>query len=775
MQEKAGASIQPSGNDTNASNNTNVGFTDTVIGKPLSRIDGRQKVTGAARYSAEFNFSNLAHAVIVQSTIARGVIVAIETGEAERSPGVLTIITHLNAPKLNPMPQPPASKPEDAQQKAPQGKAGQKLLPLQGPQIYWNGQHIAVVVAETLEQAQTAAARIQVRYNADPPITEMERHLSAAIKAPDDPGREPNDHRRGEPEIALATSPVKVDKLYRTPVENHNPIEPSATVAMWNGDNLTLYDATQWVNGAKTVAATMLGIPPENVRTVSYFLGGGFGCKGFTWPHTVLAAVAARKVGRPVKLVLTRQQMFTNVGYRAQTLQRVALGATRDGKLTSIIHANTNLTSEYDEFTEKSAVATAILYACPNVVGTHKLVRVNRGTPTSQRAPGEAPGVFALESAMDELAYLLGIDPLELRLRNYAEQDPHKNLPWTSKELKACYAQGAERFGWSKRNPIPRSMVSDDGLLIGYGMATATYPTNRSEAHATVQIMADGRVRALSGTQDIGTGTYTIMTQIVADVLGIPVQMAHFELGDTRFPQAPVSGGSQTAASVGSALKAAALAARKKAVELAVADAASPLHGASEAQIDIKDGRLFLKNNAAQGETYADLLKRQKMDMLEAEGEAKPGVEKQQYSMHAFGAQFAEVRVNPRSGEARVTRMVGAFAAGRILNAKTARSQILGGMVWGVGMALQEQTVMDARLGRIMNHDLSEYHVPVNADVPNIDAFFVEEVDTHVNPIGVKGIGEIGIVGSPAAIANAVYHATGKRIRDLPITPDKLL
>ena len=386
------------------------GMNGGVVGKPLNRIDGRQKVTGTARYAAEFDFPNLAHAVVVQSTIARGVIVAIETGEAERTPGVLTILTHLNMPKLNPMPQPPKSKPEDAQQQQ-QGKAGQKLLPLQDAQIYYSGQHVAVVVADTLEQAQLAASRIRVNYKEDPPVTEMERHLHDAFKAPDDAGREPNDSRRGEPEVALSLAAVKVDKLYRTPVENHNPMEPSATVAVWNGDQLTLYDATQWVNGAKNVAATMLGIPPENVRTVSYFLGGGFGCKGFTWPHTVLSAVAARKVGRPVKLELTRQQMFTSVGYRAQTLQRVALGATRDGKLVSMIHTNTNITSPYDEFTEKSAVATPILYACPNVVATHRLVRVNRGTPTSQRAPGEAPGVFALESAMDELAYALNIDP----------------------------------------------------------------------------------------------------------------------------------------------------------------------------------------------------------------------------------------------------------------------------------------------------------------------------------------------------------------------------
>ena len=749
-----------------------------IVGKPLNRIDGRQKVTGTAPYAAEFDLPNMAHAVVIESTIARGSIVSIDTGEAERLPGVLTILTHLNAPKLNPFPAPdPKMKPEDAQQQQQQnpGKPGQKLLPLQDATIYYSGQHIGVVVADTFEQARYAASRVKVQYQQEPPRTEMERHLHEAIKAPSDAGREPNDSKRGEPEVALALSPVKVDRLYRTPVENHNPMEPSATIAVWEGDKLTIYDATQWVSGAANVTAKILGIPKENVRTVCYFLGGGFGCKGFTWPHVVLSAIAARKVGRPVKLELTRQQMFTCVGHRAQTLQRVAIGADRDGKLQSIIHTTTNNTSPYDEFTEKCGVVAPILYACPNVQATHKLVRINKGTPTSTRAPGEAPGTFALESAMDELAYALNLDPLELRLRNYAETDPHKNLPWSSKELRECYRQGAERIGWHRRDPKIGAMKTPDGWLIGYGMATATYPTNRSEATARVEIMADGRARAVSGTQDLGTGTYTTMTQLVAEVLGIPVEKAHFELGDSRLPQAPVSGGSQTSASVGPAVKAAALEARKQAIQLAIADAASPLHGLMEDQVGSGEGRLFNKNTPAQGETYADLLKRNNKEMLTAEASSKPGEEKKEYSSHAFGAQFVEVHVNPASGETRIARMVGAFAAGRILNAKTARSQIMGGMVWAIGMALHEATVMDARIGRVMNRDLAEYHVPVNADVPQIDAFFVTENDLHVNPIGVKGIGEIGITGASAAIANAIFHATGKRVRDLPITPDKLL
>jgi xanthine dehydrogenase YagR molybdenum-binding subunit len=748
---------------------------DLSVGRPLDRIDGVQKVTGEARYAAEFDLPNLAHAVSVQSTIANGRIKAIDSREAEQLPGVLAVITHLNAPKLNSFPEnTQKSKPEDTQQQTP-GKPGQKLLPLQGDRIYYNGQHVAVVVATTFEQALYAASRVRVSYQQERPVTEMERHLDEAFHAPDQPGREPNNSLRGDPDGGLLAAPVRVDQIYRTPVENHNPMEPSATIAAWNGDKLAVYDATQWVSGSQNVVARLLGIPSENVRTICYFLGGGFGCKGFTWPHTVLAAIAAQKVGRPVKLELTRQQMFTSVGYRAQTRQRVALGASREGHLISVIHDTINLTSPYDEFVEKCGVIAPMLYASPNARAQHKLVRVNRGTPTSMRGPGESPGSFALESAMDELAYALKLDPIKLRLRNYTDTDPsHHNRPWSSKALRECYALGAEKFGWQGRNPQPRA-TRDGDLLVGMGMATATYPTNRSQAAVRVEILADGHARAVSGTQDLGTGTYTIMTQIAADTLGLSVRNVHFELGDSGMPQAPVSGGSQTAASVGSAVKAAATEARRQAIQMTIADMASPLYGQSEDQIVVTDGRLSLKTDPKRGETYADLLKRHNMPSLTANGSSKPGPEKQEYSMHAHGAQFAEVRVNPHTGETRVVRMVGAFAAGRILNAKTGHSQLIGGMVWGIGMALLEQTVTDPRLGRIMNANLAEYLVPVNRDVPNVEAYFVDEVDLQVNPIGVKGIGELGVVGAAGAIANAVYHATGRRIRELPITPDKLI
>ena len=743
------------------------------IGEPLSRIDGRLKVTGGAKYAAEWDIPNMAYAVAFQSAIGSGRIVDIDTSEADKLPGVLAIITHKNVPKLAVYPaQDPKKKPEDKTET--KGQAGQRLLPLQTDQIFYNGQHIGLVVAETFEQARFAASRVKVKYAEDKPTTDMERHRNRAFKAPSQPGREPNDARRGNPRLGMTAADVHVDNVYRTPVENHNPMELSATIAVWNGPNLTLYDATQGVYGCQDIVAGTLGIPRSNARVVSPFLGGGFGCKGSVWPHVILTAVAAQKVGRPVRMELTRQQMFTSVGYRAETAQRVALAATRDGKLTATIHETINMSSLYDEFVEKTGAATTMLYDCPNLEVTQKLTRLNRGTPTFMRAPGEAPGTFALESAMDELAVKLGLDPVELRLKNYAEIEPQKKVPFTSKSLRECYLLGAEKFSWKSRHAAPRSVREGDWLL-GMGMATATYPTNRSESKAKCVMMADGSAKAVAATHDLGTGSYTIFTQVAADYLGVPVQNTHFELGDTNLPSAPVSGGSQSAASVGSAVKAAAKELRAKLIALAIGDG-GPLSGRSADEITVEDGRMFLKTDPAKGELYADLLTRKGVGSLEADGDSKPDKEEQKkYAAHAFGAQFAAVKVSVVTGEVRVTRMVGVFAAGKILNAKTARSQLLGGMVWGMGMALHEKTVDDLRNARPMNADLAEYHVPVNADVPPIEVYTIDEVDTVVNPIGVKGIGEIGITGMAAAIANAIYNATGKRVRDLPITPDKLL
>jgi xanthine dehydrogenase YagR molybdenum-binding subunit len=538
-----------------------------LIGKAVDRVDGQLKVTGTAKYAAEFSLPQLAHAVILQSTIAKGRIRNINTQAAEKLPGVLAIITHLNAPKLNEIP-------DDL--KPTEGKIGQKLIPLQTETIHYCGQQIGVIIAETLEQASYAASLVEVDYEQSEPVVDMTEPLLEA-HCPNDFLGKGSDNARGDVEAGLARADVRIESTYTTPIEHNNPIEPSATIATWDGDQLTLYDSTQGVSSTGVIVATVLGIPPSNVRVISPFLGGGFGCKSFTWPHTFLTAMASRHVNRPVKLVLTRQQMFTAIGYRPRTVQQIAIGATSDGKLTAIRHESKNQTATYEDFTETCGSQSAILYACPNVSVTHRVVSVDMGKPTIMRAPGEASGSFALESAMDELAYTLNIDPLELRLRNYAEKDQKKNLPWSSKSLHECYRQGAERFGWTSRNPEVRSMRDGD-MLIGQGMATTVYQVFRRPATATVQILADGSVRGMSGTQDIGTGTYTIMAQIIANALNISTEKVQFDLGDTKLPKAPTSDGSSTAASAGSAVYLAAQKVGSQLIDKAIKDPASVLY-----------------------------------------------------------------------------------------------------------------------------------------------------------------------------------------------------
>ncbi|MBV8819994.1 MAG: xanthine dehydrogenase family protein molybdopterin-binding subunit, partial [Acidobacteriaceae bacterium] len=520
--------------------------------------------------------------------------------------------------------------------------------------------------------------------------------------------------------------------------------------------------------------AQVFDLKPENVRIISPYLGGGFGSKGPVWSHVVLAAMAAKRLDRPVKLELRRPQMFGMLGFRSQTHQAVHMGAKSDGTLTALSHDTTCHTSTFDEFVEAASLSARMLYQSPNNSTTHKLVKSDIGTPSFMRAPGEAPGTYGLEAAMDEMAYALKMDPIEFRLKNYAETDPEENKPWSSKSLRECYRMGAERFGWSRRQPEPRSM-REGRELIGLGMSTAVYPTRRSPSNASARLNADGTFSVDAGTQDLGTGTYTIMTQIAAQSFGVPANRVKFRLGDTLLPQTPVSGGSQTAASTGSAVYLASQALREKLIQMVVADAQSPLSGSSAQDVVLENGRLYLRRNPAKGETFQALIARSGQQHVEAQANAKPGAEKERYSMYAFGAQFAEVRIDADLGQLRVSRMVGCFGAGRILNPKTARSQFMGGMVWGIGMALLEETAMDKRLGRWVNNNLAEYHVPVNLDVGHIEALWVDEKDDHVNPIGAKGIGEIGITGSVAAIANAVFHATGVRVRDLPITLDKVL
>jgi xanthine dehydrogenase YagR molybdenum-binding subunit len=732
-----------------------------IVGKGIDRVDARLKVTGKATYAAEVSVAHVAHGVIVGSAVAKGKIVSIVTTAAEKAPGVLAVLTHLNAPRL-----PGAKK---------VGPVDRVLQLLQDDAVLYADQPVALVVAETLEDAQYAASLVEVRFAAETPRSELEASIGDAYepKAAGPSGKP--DSARGDVDAAFEHATARVDATYTTPIENHNPMEPNATIAVWQGDDrLTLYDATQGIFGVRKRIAVIFDLPPEHVRVVNHFVGGGFGCKGSPWSHVALATMASKVIGRAVKIVLTRQQMFSLVGHRPKTVQRVALAADASGKLLGIRHEVISETSTFDEFVEPSAVQTRMLYACPNVVTSHRLVRIDIGTPTFQRAPGESTGTYALESAMDELSYALKIDPVALRLKNYAETSPEDGRPWSSKSLRACYAEGAARFGWSRRNPRPRSM-QDGRSLVGWGMATATYPAKQSPSSAIARVRVDGTVLVQAGTQDIGTGTYTIMTQIAADALAMPLERVRFELGDTTFPETPGSGGSQTASSTGSAVKMAGLELRRRLVQASVSDAASPLHGLDVGAVDAADGSLVSKSDRTRRDPYADIVTRSGRAEISAEVHTEEKVDRKKYATHSFGADFVEVRVDEDLGEVRVARIVAAFAAGKILNAKTARSQFIGGLVWGIGLALEERTVRDPRTARIVTRDLADYHVPVNADVPEIDVLSIDEHDPYVNEVGAKGVGEIGITGIGAAIANAVYHATGRRIRDLPITLDKLL
>lgn len=747
----------------------------SIVGQGIDRVDGRLKVTGAAIYSAEHRLPGLAHAVMVLSTVPKGRIASIDSAAVDRMAGVIAIMTHQNAPRLA-LPQGSEPKKEGGEQSKPDQKKqppNPKLSLLQDEVVWYNAQPVAVVIADTFEHARDAAQRLRIRYNAEPAQLDVAQ-AKKNLRRPEPQPERPSDTGRGNVARSMELAATRLDATYSTPMENHNPIEPHATIAHWNGDSLVLYDATQNVSGVQRVAASSFGIAPEQVRVVCPFVGGGFGCKGSVWSHVVLAAMAARMAGRPVKLVLERTQMYGPVGARPLTEQHLVLGASKAGKLTAVRHDTISSTAFLDDFTEPCTSVTRKLYASNSLQTSQRLATLNIGVPTYMRAPGEASGSFALEAAMDELAYKLNMDPVALRLANYAEKDPEKDLPWSSKSLRECYRVAAERFGWDKRNPKPASMKSGR-TLVGWGMATATYPANRQNAKARAFLLADGTAVVRSGSHDLGTGTYTVMTQIAADALGMPVSKVRFQLGDSAMPEAPVSGGSQTVASVGPAVHQAARALRDKLVGMAVAHDASPLHGLAAADIDVADGWLVARETPSRREQLSSIVKRAGGEPVSADADARPGDEKKRYAMHAFGAVFVEVHVDPDVGTIRVPRIVSAYGIGRPMNRKTAHSQLMGGIVWGMGMGLMEKTEMDWRFGRAVNANLADYHVPVNADIGAIDITIVDEEDRQINELGAKGVGEIGITGVAAAIANAVYHATGKRIRDLPITPDKVL
>lgn len=737
-----------------------------VIGRPLARVDGPLKVTGRATYAADFQLPNLAHAVIVASTVARGRIASIDTAAAESVSGVRAVLTHLNAPKLPYRPRRSVLDP-----------IGERLHVLQDDRVVFNGQPVALVVAESLEAAEFAASLVHVRYATGTQRLNFDEARRTAL-APE-AGLVPNspvpaDTLRGDPDRVLLQAPVRVDATFHIARQQHNPMEPHATIARWEGDRLTLWDKSQWVVTVRDEIAAIFGLEPDQVHVISPFVGGAFGTTLRAWAHVTLATLAARETGRPVKLVLTRRQMYAGTGSRPETWQHVSMAADRNGRLQAIAHDGVAETSSYEQYTERLLETTRFLYSCANVRTSYRLAPLDTHTPIFMRAPGVASGGFALECALDELASALGVDPVELRVMNEPVRDEHTNLPFSSRSTVACYRAGAERFGWSSRPAAPRA-TRDGRWLIGSGMATAVYHTFRGPAGARIRLFADGRAAIESSGSDMGPGTYTSVTQVACDALGVAADRVQLSLGDSTFPYAPSHGGSQTMASIGSAVHAAGLALRQKLADLAVHDTRSPLHAMDPGGLDAVGGQLFVRAEPQRRDSYRELMARHGLDVVETTETARPANDRERLSMHAFGAVFAEVGVDADLGLVRVRRLVGAYSAGRIVNPRLARSQVIGGLVGGIGMALMEHTVMDRSSGRVVNATLADYLLPVHADIGSLDVIFIDETDPHVNPIGVKGIGELALVGVAPAIANAVFHATGKRVRHLPIAPEDLL
>ena len=758
-----------------------------MIGKPIDRKDGRAKVTGAAKYAAEFGVNNVAYAFPVRSTVGNGTIAAFDLSAAEKADGVLTILTYQNAPRLK------EANPQELAKAG--GLPGEDFSPLQDNRARYYGQYIALVVAETYEQARTAARLVKVSYDKLPVAIELEKELANA-EIPQQRRGENAQINPGKTAGIIAAAPVKIEQTYRTPTEVHHPMEPHATIAVWQGDDkLTLYDATQGVKGVQGITAYFFELERDNVQVISPFVGGGFGCKGGQWGNLFLTAMAAKAVKRPVKFVITREMMSTNVGRRGETIQKVALASDKSGKLAAIRHENSSYKS-YSNFYEPSGLPTMVLYAAPVREITYKVANFTIGSPTFMRAPGETPGSFALEAAMDELAHELKIDPVELRMINHTASDPTSKKPFSSEYLKECYTLGAEKFGWKNRKAMPRQ-TRNGKYLVGHGMATATYSAIRSTASCKIQLMIDGSVKVLSATQDIGTGTYTIMAQTAADALGVPIERISVEIGDSSLPPAPVSGGSTTAASVTAAVLTAANMLKDDLMKLAFADEKSNLKGKNIEQIEYANAGFFIKNDESKTDSYADIMRRNNKVMMEVCATSLPqnggglggnqtpcatdnfpqteDADASKYSFHSFGAQFAEVLVDEDTGMIRVSRFTSVQDVGRILNEKTARSQIIGGVIYGLGQVLMEETSYDKRWANPIQKNFADYHVPCNLDVPPIEVFFIGKPDPHISPIGARGIGEIGITGVAAAVANAVFNATGKRVRDLPLTPDKLL
>jgi xanthine dehydrogenase YagR molybdenum-binding subunit len=739
----------------------------SYIGKPTSRVDGRAKVTGAAKYAGEYNSPELVHGYIISGAISKGRIKSIDASAALAIEGVLQVFTHENRPRLAWM---------DRSYQDEVAPNGSPFRPLYDEKIRFSQQPVALVVADSFDLARYAATLVKIEYEEEEHDTDMEAGRDRAY--PPKAGKQgykPPAKPRGDAEKAFAGAQVQVEANYSSPFEHHNPMEPHATTVMFEPDGkLTIYDKTQGVLNSQKYICQIFGLKTEQVRVLAPYVGGAFG-SGLRPQHQIFMAVlAATELKRSVRVTLTRQQMFS-IGYRPETHQHIAIGAREDGHLEAFMQEALANTSRFEDFTETVVNWAGALYTCENSRYSHELVQLDLFTPIDMRAPGGALALYAIESAMDEVAVKAGIDPLQLRLINYTEKDQEEDKPFSSKELRQCYLQAAEKFGWEKRSPEPRSMRDGD-TLIGWGMATGIWDSMQSPAASKAVLGLDGHLLVTCAITDIGPGTYTIMTQIAADTLGLPIEKVTFQLGDSNLPQSSVQGGSQTAGSVGTAVKEVCQTVAQQLFKLAQQMPNSPFAKVKFEDVKFADGHIQLVEGDASTISLIEVLRSSGNNSLEAMVNSKPDARKQSgFAQYVHSAVFVEVRVDDALGTIRVSRVVNAVAAGKILNPKTARSQVLGGVVWGVGMALEEESLLDNNLGRFMNHNLSEYHVPVNADIGEIDVIFVQEEDTIVNPLGVKGVGEIGIVGTAAAIANAVYHATGKRIRDLPITLDKLL
>ncbi len=736
------------------------------LGRPLDRVDGPVKVKGGAPFTAEFQIPDVVHAVLVYSTIAKGKVSKIDTEGAKRSGGVLEIFTYKNMPALV---TPPLVDITDLKK----GMAASDLPILQDSSVHWDGQPIAVVVAETLEQAEYAASLVEVEYKTGDAVVSFEALKAKAI-APSDVMGEPAVIKIGSVEKGMQEADVRVDHVYFTPRYNHNAIEPHATIAFWNQGSLVVLESSQSVYTMARSLAVIFKLKPDQIQVIAPFVGGGFGGKGGMWSYTPLCAAAAKALQRPVKLSLSREGVYRTVGGRTIAEQRIALGAKKDGKLSALLHSGITATTEHGRYAEQCTFPSRHLYGSPNILIEQKIVNLDTVANTWMRAPGESIGTFALESAMDELAHALRMDPIEVRRLNEPGKDPTKDTEFSSRHLTEAYRQGKEKFGWNARNPEPRSQ-RDGKWLVGQGVATGYYPYFRFPVKARVCIFADGKAVVKTPAAEMGMGTATVQIQHAADRLGLPLESVTFEYGDSNLADTPVmAGGSNQTASIFAAVQTAVEEIHRELLKLAHKDPDSPLAGAKYEELEARDGGLYRTGEKSSGETYAEILRKAKQDSIDIEKESSPPMELMKYSMASYAAQFCEVRVHEETGEVRVSRWLCSLDCGRVVNPKTATSQLRGGIIMGIGMALMEETLFDDRRGRIMNPSLAEYHVPVNLDVPEIEIHYLNIPDEKT-PYGARGIGEIGITGAAAAIANAVYHATGKRVRDLPITLDKLL